>query len=93
MRGALSIERPYRNRRAPAASYLYVENAGSKAVNTGWPADLTWYKLLTDWGAFIAGSLGFAAAIVAVLLAMSSERRKARREVESLSSSARCRGS
>jgi len=56
----------------------------SLALNMGWPADITWYKLLTDWGSLVAGSLGFAAAIVAVLLAMSSERRKTKRELESL---------
>ena len=50
----------------------------------GWPANLTWYKLLTDWGSLIAGSFGFAAAIIAVWLAIGSERRKARRELESL---------
>jgi hypothetical protein len=50
----------------------------------GWPTDFTWYKLLVDWGSLIAGSLGFAAAIIAVLLAIRSERRKARRELESL---------
>ena len=26
----------------------------------GWPADLTWYKLLTDWGSVIGGSLALA---------------------------------
>jgi hypothetical protein len=50
----------------------------------GWPADLSWYKLLTDWGSLIAGSLGFFAAIAAVLLTMGSEGRKAKREVKSL---------
>lgn len=49
-----------------------------------WPADFSWYKLLTDWGSLIAGTLGFAAAIAAVLLAMGSEKRKAKREIESL---------
>jgi hypothetical protein len=24
-------------------------------LNIGWPADLTWYKLLTDWGSLIGG--------------------------------------
>ena len=24
-------------------------------MNIGWPADLTWYKLLTDWGSLIGG--------------------------------------
>ena len=27
-------------------------------MNMGWPVDLTWYKLLTDWGSLIGG--GFA---------------------------------
>ena len=27
----------------------------------GWPADLTWYKLLTDWGSFIGGSFALIA--------------------------------
>jgi hypothetical protein len=53
-------------------------------LDMGWPADLTPYKLLTDWGSLIAGTLGFGAAIVAVLLAMRSERRKAKRALESL---------
>jgi hypothetical protein len=30
-------------------------NAERKAVDMGWPADLTWYKLLTDWGSIIGG--------------------------------------
>jgi hypothetical protein len=29
-----------------------------KTVNLGWPAEFTWYKLLTDWGSLIGG--GFA---------------------------------
>jgi hypothetical protein len=31
----------------------------------GWPADLTWYKLLTDWGSIIAGVLALIAGIAA----------------------------
>jgi hypothetical protein len=53
-------------------------------MNVGLPLDLTWYKLLTDWGSLIAGSLGFTAAIVAVLLAVANERRKAKHELRSL---------
>ena len=53
-------------------------------MSTGWPPELTWYKLLTDWGSLIAGLTGFAAAIIAVWLAISSERRKAKRELKSL---------
>jgi hypothetical protein len=30
-------------------------------VCIGWPADLTWYKLLTDWGSFIGGVLALIA--------------------------------
>lgn len=50
----------------------------------GWPACLTGYRLLTDWGGLIAGVLGFAAAIIAVLLTLLSERRRATRELNSL---------
>lgn len=50
----------------------------------GWPSNLTVYKLFTDWGGLIAGGLGFIAAIGAVLFATCSERRKARREFDSL---------
>lgn len=53
-------------------------------MNVGLPPDLTWYKLLTDWGSLIAGSFGFAAAIVAVLLAVANERRKTKHELNSL---------
>lgn len=53
-------------------------------MNVGLPLDLTWYKLLTDWGSLIAGSLGFTAAIVAVLLAVANERRKTKHELKSL---------
>jgi hypothetical protein len=28
---------------------------GEPVLNIGWPADLTWYKLLTDWGSLIGG--------------------------------------
>lgn len=53
-------------------------------MDTGWPADLTWYKLLTDWGSVIAGTVGFAAAIVAVLLTLRSEQRRGTRQLKSL---------
>lgn len=49
-----------------------------------WPIDVTWYKLLTDWSSLIASVVGFASAIGAVLPAIYSERRKAKRELESL---------
>jgi hypothetical protein len=60
-------------------------------VDTGWPADLTWYKLLIDWGSVIAGTVGFAAAIVAVLLTLRSERRRGTRQLRSLRSAAQFR--
>jgi hypothetical protein len=53
-------------------------------VNMGWPPDITWYKLLTEWGGLIAGCLGFVAAIVAVLVTIYGERRTAKRELASL---------
>jgi hypothetical protein len=34
-------------------------------LNTGWPADLTWYKLLYDWQTIIAGVLALIAGIAA----------------------------
>jgi hypothetical protein len=34
----------------------------------GWPADLTWYKLLTDWGSIIGGVLALAAAVAVVIV-------------------------
>ncbi len=27
-------------------------------MSIGWPADFTWYKLLTDWGSLIGGGIG-----------------------------------
>jgi hypothetical protein len=42
------------------------------------------YQFFRDQGSIIAGCLGFAAAIIAVLLAMGSERRKVTRELASL---------
>jgi hypothetical protein len=42
------------------------------------------YEFFRDQGSIIAGCLGFAAAIIAVLLAMGSERRKVTRELASL---------
>ena len=30
-------------------------------LNSGWPPDLTWYKLLTDWGSVIGGVLALIA--------------------------------
>ena len=32
----------------------------------GWPADFTWYKLLTDWGSILGGIIGAAGAVGAV---------------------------
>src|ERR1700680_3969479 len=37
-------------------------------MKIGWPADLSWYKLLYDWQTLITGVLALAAAIVAALL-------------------------
>jgi hypothetical protein len=30
-------------------------SASENVLNFGWPTDLTWYKLLTDWGSLIGG--------------------------------------
>lgn len=38
-------------------------------------------RLLYDWQSLLAGALGFAAAIIAVVLTLLAERRKARREL------------
>jgi len=44
----------------------------------------TWLDLLDHWQAVIAGVVGFAAAIVAVVITLRSERRKAVRELDTL---------
>jgi len=34
----------------------------------GWPADLTWYKLLTEWGSLIGGVLALIAGAAVVII-------------------------
>jgi len=46
----------------------------------GWPADLTWYKLLTDWGSFIGGG----AALIAGVLAFIATRQATNRQIAAL---------
>jgi hypothetical protein len=31
-------------------------------MSMGWPVDLTWYRLFTDWGSIIGGVFALAAA-------------------------------
>ena len=64
----------------------------------GWPADLTWYKLLTDWGSLIGGGFALIAGGVAYLagwlqaratrraaeMQVEAEQRKSDREVDTL---------
>jgi type II secretory pathway pseudopilin PulG len=47
-------------------------------LNVGWPADLTWYKLLTDWGSVIGGIFALLAA--AALYKIGRAQAKATRE-------------
>jgi hypothetical protein len=42
----------------------------------GWPGDLSWYKLLTDWGSVIGGSLAVAAGAGTVWVTMKSATRE-----------------
>jgi hypothetical protein len=48
----------------PARSYA----AGGRALQMGWPADLTLYKLLTDWGSIIGGVLALIAGGAVVII-------------------------
>jgi hypothetical protein len=80
------------------ASYFGLENRGGKAVETGWPAELTWYKLLTDWGsvigggfaviaggtAYIAGRVQASATRQAARMQLEAERQRNEREVDTL---------
>jgi multidrug efflux pump subunit AcrA (membrane-fusion protein) len=36
-------------------------------LDMGWPADLTWYRLLTDWGGVIGGGFALIAGVAAYL--------------------------
>ena len=67
-------------------------------MNLGLPLDLTWYKLLTDWGSLIGGGFALIAGIVAYLagraqatatrqaaeIQVAAERRKCDQEVETV---------
>jgi hypothetical protein len=52
-----------------------------KLLNMEWPADLTVYKLLTDWGSFIGGGL----ALIAGVLAYIGARQAAAKQIAALS--------
>jgi hypothetical protein len=70
-------------------------------MDLGLPLDLTWYKLLTDWGSLIGGGFAFIAGIVAYLagrtqakatreaaeMQVKADRRKHDQEVETLRNS------
>jgi hypothetical protein len=45
-------------------------------LDMGWPADLTWYRLLTDWGGVIGGSLALAAGAGTIWATMKSANRE-----------------
>jgi hypothetical protein len=47
---------------------------GENSVDAGWPADLTWYKLLTDWGSVLGGIVGAGGAVSAVYLLIVRQR-------------------
>jgi hypothetical protein len=44
-------------------------------LDIGWPTDLSWYKLLTDWGGVIGGSLALAAGAGTIWAGMKSANR------------------
>lgn len=48
----------------------------------GWPADLTWYKLLTDWGSFIGGGV----ALIAGVIAYAGARQAAAKQIKAMAS-------
>jgi hypothetical protein len=45
-------------------------------LDIGWPTDLSWYKLLTDWGSVIGGSLALAAGAGTVWATIKSANRE-----------------
>jgi hypothetical protein len=49
---------------------------GERALDMGWPADLTWYRLLTDWGSVIGGGLALAAGAGTICATMKSANRE-----------------
>jgi hypothetical protein len=54
-------------------------------LNLGWPADLTWYRLLTDWGSIIGGCFALIAggtAYIAGRVQASATRQAAKMQVE-----------
>jgi hypothetical protein len=54
-------------------------------MNMGWPADQTWYRLLTDWGSVIGGIFALVAggaAYLAGYLQASATRQAAKMQVE-----------
>jgi hypothetical protein len=55
-----------------------VTTGGEVVLNIGCPADLTWYKLLTDWGSLIGG--GFALIAGAALYVIGRRQVKATAE-------------
>jgi len=58
---------------------LYRTDSGRESVvNVGWPADATVYKVLTDWGSFIAGIVALLAGIIAYIGALRAARTQVR---------------
>ena len=43
-------------------------------MHVGWPADLSWYKLLTDWGSLIGGGIALAAGVLAYVAGVKQAR-------------------
>jgi hypothetical protein len=43
------------------ATLLEFREGETPVLNIGWPVDLSWYKLLTDWGSLIGGSFALIA--------------------------------
>jgi hypothetical protein len=75
-----------------------IRKSREKGRGKGWPADLTWYKLLTDWGsvigggfaliaggtAYIAGRVQASATRLAAKMQVEAEQRRDDREVDTL---------
>jgi hypothetical protein len=43
------------------------QTRGRPALDMGWPADLSWYNLLRDWGSLVGGGFALIAGILAYL--------------------------